>query len=201
MGRDKAWLEAGGQPLLLRQLGLLTAAGIRDLAIAAGPADRDPLPPAPEGVPLLRDLRPGLGPLAGVECGLRWARGLHPGPGDGWTLFLAVDLPAMSSAWLQRLMAGIRPGSGCVPRHDGRLEPLAAIYPNHSWPFARAHLEHPPENRKASVQEFCRRGLEAGWMAPWDACPEDHRALINWNTPADWTPDGSRSGGSPGDQP
>jgi molybdopterin-guanine dinucleotide biosynthesis protein A len=198
MGRDKAWLEAGGQPLLQRQLGLLAEVGIRDLAIAAGPEDRDPLPPIPAGIPLLRDLRPGLGPLAGIESGLRWALSLHP---EGWTLFLAVDLPEMSVPWLRRLATGIASGTGCVPSHKGRPEPLAAIYPNRAWTVARAHLEHPPENRKASVQGFCHRGLENGWMVPWETSPQDHRELINWNTPSDWSVDGSAGGKSPNDQP
>jgi molybdopterin-guanine dinucleotide biosynthesis protein A len=194
MGRDKAWLEVGGKPLLLRQLGLLTEAGLRNIAIAAGPEDRDPLPCTPAEIPLLRDLHPGLGPLAGVERGLRWARGLRPDPDDGWTLVLAVDLPGMSAGWLRRLIAAIRPGSGCVALHGDRLEPLAAIYPNRSWAVARAHLERPPENPKGSVQEFCRRGLEAGWMVPWEAPPGDPHALVNWNTPSDWSPGGTAPG-------
>ena len=201
MGRDKAWLQVGGGPLLLRQIGLLTGLGIGHVAIAAGPEDRDPLPATPAPIPLLRDLRPGLGPLAGVERGLRWARGLRADPDDGWTLVLAVDLPEMSADWLRRLITGIRPGSGCVPRNGGRLEPLAAIYPNRSWTMARAHLDRPPENPKASAQEFCRRGLEDGWMTPWDTPPEDHRAMVNWNTPADWTPPGTAGAASSVDQP
>lgn len=201
MGRDKAWLEVGGKPLLLRQLGLLTEAGLRNIAIAAGPEDRDPLPCTPAEIPLLRDLHPGLGPLAGVERGLRWARGLRPDPDDGWTLVLAVDLPGMSAGWLRRLIAAIRPGSGCVALHGDRLEPLAAIYPNRSWAVARAHLERPPENPKGSVKDFCRRGLEAGWMVPWEAPPGDPHALVNWNTPSDWSPGGTALGEPSRDQP
>ena len=185
MGRDKAWLEAGGRPLLLRQIRMLTEAGIRPLAIAAGPVDRDPLPPVPADIPLLRDLRPGLGPLAGVESGLRWARELLP---QGSTLFIAVDLPEMTAEWLGRLVSGARPGIGRVPRHGGRLEPLAAVYPNQAWAIARDMVEHPTERTKASVQEFCRRGLDAGWMTSWELAPEDHRTLTNWNTPSDWPP-------------
>lgn len=198
MGRDKAWLEAGGQPLLLRQIRRLTEAGIRPLAIAAGPLDRDPLPPVPADIPLLRDLRPDLGPLAGVESGLRWAQELRP---QGSTVFIAVDLPEMTAEWLRRLVSGVRPGIGRVPRHGGRLEPLAAVYPNRAWAIARDLMEQPPDTTKASVQEFCRRGLETGWMTSWDLLPEDHRALTNWNTPADWPADRPDGGDAPGPQP
>lgn len=74
------------------------------------------------------------------------------------------------------------PGTGCVPSHQGRLEPLAAIYPNQAWAIVREHLE----TQKASVQEFCRRGLETGWMSRWELSAQDHHTLLNWNTPSDW---------------
>jgi molybdopterin-guanine dinucleotide biosynthesis protein A len=95
---------------------------------------------------------------------------------------VAVDLPELSVDWLQRLMAQIAPDTGCVPMHQGRLEPLAAIYPNQAWAIAREQLE----TQKASVQEFCRRGLETGWMSRWELSAQDHHTLLNWNTPTDW---------------
>ena len=179
MGRDKAWLESEAQPLLLRQLGILEQAGLKNMAVAAGPENRPPLPPTPASIPLLRDRFTDLGPLAGVEAGLGWAHAQFP---NGWTLLVAVDLPELSVEWLQQLIARIAPDKGCVPIYQGRLEPLAAIYPNLAWTIAREHLE----TQKASVQAFCRRGLETGWMSPWELSDQDHRALTNWNTPSDW---------------
>ncbi len=183
MGRDKAWLEVDGRPLLLRQLDLLGRAGLHRIAIAAGPEDRPALPVTPDDTPLLRDRFPDLGPLAGIEAGIAWAQAIHP---DGWTLVVAVDLPELSVAWLRSLMGRIGPLTGCVPVHQGRLEPLAAIYPNRAGPIAAEHLA----TKKASVQELCRRGLESGWMTPWELDPEEARALTNWNTPQD-APDGA----------
>ncbi len=194
MGRDKAWLEIEGQPLLLRQIRLLQEVGLSEIGIAAGPADRPPLPSIPPEIPLLRDRFDGLGPLAGLEAGLGWSCSRNP---MGWTLAVAVDLPGLSSEWLRRLLAQARPGMGCVPVHEGRLEPLAALYPNLAWPIAREHLE----KRQASVQEFCRRGLEAGWMTSWELAPEDHRTLINWNAPSDWPPQRPDGRGAPGVNP
>ena len=117
--------------------------------------------------------------MAGVEAGLGWAHARFP---NGWTLLVAVDLPELSVEWLQQLIARIAPGKGCVPIYQGRLEPLAAIYPNLAWTIAQEHLE----KQKASVQAFCRRGLETGWMSLWELSDQDHRALTNWNTPLDW---------------
>ncbi len=179
MGRDKAWLQSDAQPLLLRQIGLLEQAGLRSIAVAAGPENRPPLPATPAGIPLLRDRFPDSGPMAGVEAGLAWAHARCP---NGWTLLVAVDLPKLSVEWLRRLLERITPGTGCVPSHQGRLEPLAAIYPNQAWAIVREHLE----TQKASVQGFCRRGLETGWMSRWELSAQDQHALLNWNTPSDW---------------
>ena len=184
MGHDKAWIETEGQPLLLRQIRLLEQAGLRDIAIAAGPENRSTLPSTPEGIPLLRDSRPDLGPLAGVAAGLHWAHSRQP---SGWTLLIAVDLPALSTHWLQRLMARITPEAGCVPMRHGQLEPLAAVYPNQMAALAHNFLDTCMDNKKASVQEFCRRGLENGWMNSWELSPQDHPTLTNWNFPSDWS--------------
>ena len=181
MGRDKAWLEIEGEPLLLRQLRRLRETGLTEIAVAVGPADRPPLPGLPPTIPLLSDRFAGLGPMAGLEAGLGWARSRCA---RGWILAVAVDLPGLSSDWLRRLLARARPGIGCVPVHQGRLEPLAALYPHLAWPVAREHLEA----QQASAQEFCRRGLDDGWMTSWELAPEDHRTLTNWNTPSDWPP-------------
>jgi len=194
MGCDKAWLQIEGQPLLLRQIRRLQEAGLSEIGIAAGPADRPPLPDIPRSMPLLRDRFLELGPLAGLEAGLSPFVQRNP---LGWTLAVAVDLPELSSEWLRRLLAQTRPGVGCIPVHEGRLEPLAAVYPNLAWPIARERLE----KRQASVQEFCRRGLEAGWMTSWELDPRDDQTLINWNTPSDWPPQRPDGGDAPGVNP
>lgn len=188
MGRDKTWIETEGQPLLLRQIRLLEQVGLRDIAIAAGPENRSALPSTPAGVPLLRDLRPDLGPLAGVAAGLHWAHRRHP---NGWTLLIAVDLPVLTTDWLQRLMGRITSEAGCVPMRQGQLEPLATVYPNRMAGLAQDLLDtdqdHRSGNNKASVQEFCRRGLENGWMNAWELSPHDYPTLTNWNFPSDWS--------------
>jgi hypothetical protein len=83
-------------------------------------------------------------------------------------------------------MARITPEAGCVPMRHGQLEPLAAVYPNRMAALAHDFLDTCMDNKKASVQEFCRRGLENGWMNSWELSPQDHPTLTNWNFPSDW---------------
>src|SRR5258705_13766374 len=66
MGRDKAWLEAGGQSLLARQIGLVRELGAAEVFIS-GRADADY---SEFGCRVLQDKFPDAGPLAGIERAL-----------------------------------------------------------------------------------------------------------------------------------
>jgi molybdopterin-guanine dinucleotide biosynthesis protein A len=72
--------------------------------------------------PVLVDLEPGVGPLGGIE------RGLHACP-SRLLLFLAVDMPSMTAALLQKLSDRTDHLTGAVPARHGELEPLATIDP------------------------------------------------------------------------
>jgi molybdopterin-guanine dinucleotide biosynthesis protein A len=96
MGRDKAWLEVDGQPLLARALAVLREAGPREVFISSR-ADRGD---AALGCPVLLDREPDLGPLGGIERALQAAA-------SPLVLVLAVDLPYMTGGFLRKLLAGI----------------------------------------------------------------------------------------------
>lgn len=74
------------------------------------------------GAPVLRDRRPGEGPLAALVCAAEAI--------EAPSLFaVAADLPRLEGSVLQRLAAAWEPGDeAVVPIHDGRQEPLAALY-------------------------------------------------------------------------
>jgi molybdopterin-guanine dinucleotide biosynthesis protein A len=107
MGRDKAFLEIGGQTLLARQIQVVREAGAVEVFIS-GRAEADY---SSFGCPVLKDKFPDAGPLAGIER--------------------ALD--AISSPMLLALAVE---NSGVVPRLNGNLEPLAAFYPKTALPLA-----------------------------------------------------------------
>ena len=68
-GVDKAQIQIGDQTLLLRAIGILGQFA-ETIAISGGP---NPTGTKMHGHPILKDISPGGGPLAGIAAGLSWA--------------------------------------------------------------------------------------------------------------------------------
>jgi molybdopterin-guanine dinucleotide biosynthesis protein A len=116
MGRDKALLPWGDADLLDHALARLRAVAA-DVRILCG-AERRYLE---RGLPVEPDVARGVGPLAGVLTGLTAAPG-RPG------LFLAVDLPHVPVALLERLVERSEGWDAVVPLSPRGAEPLCAVY-------------------------------------------------------------------------
>lgn len=170
MGRDKARVELDGRTLLSRAVATVRAAGIREVFISG----REGGNYTGLDCPVLYDAAPGCGPLAGIVEGLRAA-------GNPLVLVLAVDLPGMTGAFLRKLAARCNARTGAVPELNGRLEPLAAIYPRRCQGLAEELLQ---EGRRAAraFAEACRRERAVG---AFPVAPSDAACFENCNTPAD----------------
>ncbi len=116
MGRDKALLAWGGTDLLSHSLARLRFV-TPDVRILSGSERRY----LDRGAPVLVDLVPGSGPLAGVLAALEAA------PGRAG-LFLAVDLPFVPVALLTRLVELADDLDAVVPVSPRGPEPLCAVY-------------------------------------------------------------------------
>src|ERR1051325_1673089 len=93
MGRDKAWLEFRGRPLIVRAVELARGLGVREIFIS-GRAEVDY---SQLNCRVLLDEQPGLGPVAGIERALQAAEA-------PLLLVLAVDLPRMTPDFLNQLI-------------------------------------------------------------------------------------------------
>jgi molybdopterin-guanine dinucleotide biosynthesis protein A len=118
MGRDKATIEFGREPLWHRQLELLRKMNPEKLFVSA----RSTPSWLPENVELLADDPPSRGPLSGLTKALAVMRTTH-------LVALAVDMPFMTSDEIRELSGLAETGRGVVPMIGERAEPLAAIYP------------------------------------------------------------------------
>src|SRR5437899_8869489 len=118
MGTDKALIEFGSQPLWAKQINLLRGLGPQSLWVSARAR------PAwcPPEIGLVLDTPPSRGPLSGLVAALGQLQTSH-------LLALAIDLPLMTSAVLQRLWGMAQPGRGIIPLNGESFEPLCAIYP------------------------------------------------------------------------
>jgi molybdopterin-guanine dinucleotide biosynthesis protein A len=164
MGRDKALLDCGGEPLWRRQWRLLEQAGADEIFLSAR-SDQTWVPP---GVITLADTVPGAGPLAGTAAALARCSASH-------LLVLAVDLPQMTPAWFAQLAADCVPGRGAVGRRGKFFEPLAAIYPCELRGAAEAALSRGDYALQAFIaaagERFHIREItdaEAPWFANWN---------------------------------
>jgi len=170
MGRDKAWLEVEGQPLLARSLAVARELGAAEVFIS-GRVGGDY---SSFDCPVLLDLEPGFGPLGGIE------RGLHAATSP-LLLVLPVDLPRMTAAFLRKLLAKCGPFTGAVARLDGGIEPLVAIYPKRCHAIACEFVlqsRHP-------ARDFAEACLREHAVRPLKVAPADAGCFANWNTAAD----------------
>jgi molybdenum cofactor guanylyltransferase len=116
MGTDKAFVMFGGRTLLARALEVCRTI-TSDVRVVG---DRKKFAPF---APVVEDVFPGCGPLAGIHAGLRDSE-------TDWNVVLAVDLPFVSPALLLFLVAQARESRAMVtvPRAGEGWQPLCAIY-------------------------------------------------------------------------
>ena len=118
----------------------------------------------------LDDLRPGAGPLAGIEAALAAERG-DP------NLIVACDIAGVSSALLDRLVtqSQIRRVSCVVAREsNGTIHPLCGVWNRDCLPFVQDALDH---GRFRVLDILTQVGAEFVYAD----CP-----IHNVNTPEEW---------------
>lgn len=174
MGRDKAFLPSpsDGATLIARQAALLRSLGIDDLLIS-GRVDVD------YGLPEARvvfDMVPDAGPLAGLAAVLNAAR--HP-----WVLVIAVDLPHLTSAYLQKILTASHGTQGVVPHGPNGYEPLVALYPK----SLLVEIESALAAGRRSLQPLLQAAVANGKLQAIPIEADEQTLFTNWNTPTDVT--------------
>lgn len=103
MGRDKALLEFRGRPMVEIALAKLRSF-CSEVSIAGNREDLS------QFAPIAYEARHGVGPVAGVEAGLRACR-------EPWALFMPVDVPLVPAAflrlWTHAVLSKSASGCGC----------------------------------------------------------------------------------------
>lgn len=126
-------------------------------------------PYADTGLPLVRDLWPGLGPMGGIASGLKQC------PEEA--LFVtACDTPLLDAATVQRIAAAWD-GGITLASSEGRLQPLMGIYPK----SALAEIEKRLAKGELRMYD-CIRAL--GYTTV--PLPPHSSASENINTPEDY---------------
>ncbi|MEN1940396.1 molybdenum cofactor guanylyltransferase [Luteimonas sp. MJ246] len=114
-GADKAWLEKGGEPQVLRLARRVQ--GEVDAVLVS--ANRSPERYAGHGLLAVADRRAGLGPLGGLDA-------LADACTTPWLLTLPVDLVSVNDCLLRSLRAA--GGDGAWAEDDDGRQPLVALW-------------------------------------------------------------------------
>lgn len=171
MGRDKAALPLGEGTFLTRLIG--EYAPEFPVYVSVGENNKFSHPGAGE----LVDLRPGQGPLAGLEAAFSKT--------DADVVFLtATDLPFGTLALAKRLLAELGNADACVIRRtDGKPEPAFGVYRRSCMEPVSALLD---ENRRAFRGLFDR--VNVRWLREEELAEFSlERLLQNVNTPEEYT--------------
>jgi molybdopterin-guanine dinucleotide biosynthesis protein A len=164
MGQDKALLPWRNETVVQN-----IAAKVKDAAGSVAVIGRAEL----EGFAAddcLADLRPGLGPLAGIETALTSSRG-------ELNLIVACDLPQVETEWLNNLIQHAKTRQRkCVIAKDaeGRVHPVCGVYRKDCLPAIQNALDAGRLKLMEIVEELGAEHVTV--PAP----------LWNVNTPEDW---------------
>jgi molybdenum cofactor guanylyltransferase len=186
MGVNKAFLEIGGIPMILRTARLLNSVDDSTnggSSIVVG---------SPElywsvGLRAMPDDYPSCGPLGGIATALRASDA-------EWNLIVACDLPYLTRSWLEflaqrarKLDSGAgRAGSAAdadavIPMNERGAEPLCAMYRKRCEPALRAALESGIRKVTDGLSQVSVEYLEP---AEWKSFDSSGLLFKNMNTPA-----------------
>jgi molybdopterin-guanine dinucleotide biosynthesis protein A len=173
MGADKAHLRLGGLTLVERAANALRAVAGRVCVVSSKP-DAGVF-----GLPVVPDLRRGLGALGGLHSALARAEA-------EWAAVLSCDLPFVTGALLERLASLRGPAFDAVAplQQDGRPQPLCTLYaPARCRPVLDELLRAGELRPRALLARVRTRW--AAWDE-WKDLEDAGRLFHNVNTPEDF---------------
>lgn len=169
MGRDKALIEIGGRTMLDLALDRLEP-WVSELLVVGDPERHGQMRPF-----VIADEWPGKGPLGGIATAMRYAS-------NDRLLVLACDMPGVTGRLLRLLMAQLGTATeAVVPRHAGRIEPLAAAYHRNAQPVFRRCVELDVLRMSEALSQVRTSFIEV--VPGQDGWPQD--LFRNINAPGD----------------
>jgi len=172
MGRDKARLELGGVPLILR------IAKLVESVVGAPAVIGNPEAYGEFDLRAIADDWPGAGPLGGI------ATALHAAAAP-WSLIVATDLPYLTREWLEYLIARSVASSAdaVLPMNARGAEPLCAMYHQRAEPAIRKALERGTRKVTDGLLD-----VRVETIAPdeWKGFDSEGLLFKNMNSPEDY---------------
>jgi len=182
MGRSKAALEVDGAPMLVRTARLVES--VTGAATVIGGLNDGPS----FGLSVIADDWPGAGPLGGIATALR-------ATAAPWNLIVACDLPYLTKAWLEFLVARAlaSQADAVVPTTTRGAEPLCAVYHQRCEPAIRAALERGVRKVTDGLKDVLVELIDP---FEWKAFDSEGLLFKNMNTPEDYEEARAKLGGA-----
>jgi molybdopterin-guanine dinucleotide biosynthesis protein A len=181
MGRDKAALLTGqktspagpaADPLnFVEHLATRLTPVVEEVIVAGGRSQA-----SLEGLRVVDDRYPGLGPLAGMHAGMQAAA--YP-----WVWVVACDLPDVEPVLGKYMMGLADDADAVVPRLDSGPEGLCAMYRRALAPQIEKRLCAGERSVKSLLAAIKVRWL---WPAELRSVDPELRSFLNINTPSDY---------------
>ena len=179
MGRAKALLEIGGEPVIVRTARLVEAV-VGSATVVGGLGEYENL-----GLWVIEDDVRDAGPLGAIATALRVSNA-------PWNLILACDLPHLTREWLQFLVqrALTSQADAVLPINALGAEPLCAAYHKCGEPLIRTAIERGVRKVTDGLQELRIETIEP---AEWKAFDSEGFLFKNMNSPEDYEEAKARS--------
>jgi molybdopterin-guanine dinucleotide biosynthesis protein A len=180
-GRDKALVLFGATPLLLQIVQLLRTCA-SEVAVVAGAQKYSDLGGK---LQIIEDQWPGEGPLGGIITALQHTAATNRSA--DWNLILSCDMPFLTAAWLQFLVAHARQSDKeiqvILPHSAHGPEPLCACYRTSAADSLKNVFDRGVRKVTQALKEVRTEVLDE---SVWKRFDSAGRLFWNMNTPADF---------------
>lgn len=133
MGKNKLVEPVGGRPLLQRVIDTLDPIIDRILIVTGQGQPYPSVKAGRSGLVIVSDIYPKTGPLGGI------CTGLSHSDSDS-CLVVAADMPFLNPGLLRHLMDAATGFDAVVPRIDGLIQPLHAVYSRACLPIIHEEI-------------------------------------------------------------
>jgi molybdopterin-guanine dinucleotide biosynthesis protein A len=176
-GRDKALVEIGGKPMLVRIIQLLQSVPMEVKLIAARGKY------SALGVEIIEDRWPGEGPFGGIITALEDAAKSAARP--EWNVILSCDMPFLTPEWMRYVATRATASAAQVilPHSTGGPEPLCACWRTEAAETLRAAFERGVRKVTDGVALLRSEVLDE---SAWKRFDSAGRLFWNMNTAADF---------------
>jgi molybdopterin-guanine dinucleotide biosynthesis protein A len=177
LGKDKLLELVGGRPLLQRVVDSLGPISKRILVVIAQGQKCPPLQATQTEVTTVPDIYPGRGALGGIYTGISASDSRR-------SLVMAADMPFLNPDLLQHLVSVATDFDVVMPRINGQIEPLHAVYSRDCLPAIREQIESSQLQIRVFLDKVRVRYVEEAEIDRFDP---RHLSFYNVNTPDDLT--------------